>query len=337
VTSHVEANKLLRTVLEATATPPTDGLDDYSIAASVGPALLARARNGATCLLIPIAQGSGGVGRRGGGFHLHSASVVTFRHRGTTWQQRAAILECTSPDLLDVFLILAQDVAASLRSRDEISWNRIVALVERWETLFHKRAPLTPERQLGLWGELWVLTHGVNVDLLVDAWRGPDGDPVDLFLDGIGMEIKTTRRARVHHISQRQADRPTGMHSAYLLSIWVSIEPLDGRSLPELVEALLASVRNTSALLAKLAEAGYSALDREAYIHRFKLLEPPKWFDMNDVPRVRTMDEGISELRYVVTLDPEKAIGIGEESQLADHLQIDFSGNRTAPSRGEVE
>lgn len=216
----------LREAIAAVGAPSTDEANDYRIATSVGPAFLARARSGAPTLLIPLDVAPVTVGRRGGGFSLTPANRVAFEYAGRRWEQAAAALECTESQLVDAFLVLVMDICRRLASSaGEISWPTILALVEEWQMLLARRAVLTAEQQLGLWGELWVISKAVNPDPLVAAWRGPEGEAADFFFDGIALEVKVSRRAHVHHVSQRQIDLPVGMHKAYLLSVWVGSSP----------------------------------------------------------------------------------------------------------------
>ena len=88
----------------------------------------------------------------------------------------------------------------------------------------------------------------------------------------------------------------------------MGIEPVRGISLAELVDAALARVSDAPTLLKHIALLGYSPLDRDQYETRFIPLETPHWFRAEDVPRVRAIDPGISEVRYVVTLDIERSL-----------------------------
>lgn len=310
----------LREALAAIGTPSADDANDYRIATSVGPAFLARARSGAPTLLIPLDFAPVTVGRRGGGFSLTPAPRVAFEHAGRRWEQAAATLECTESNLVDAFFVLVVDIARRLAAAGEISWPTILAWVEEWQMLLARRAALTAEQQLGLWGELWVISKAANPDPLVTAWRGPEGEAVDFFFDGVALEVKVSRRAHVHHVSQRQIDLPVGAHKAYLLSVWVGIEPVRGISLAELVEAALARVSDAPALLKQIALLGYSPLDRDQYATRFTPLETPLWFRAEDVPRVRAIDPGISQVRYVVTLDIDRSIASEVASGLWRHF-----------------
>src|SRR5215813_13380510 len=89
----------LKESLAKTASPTLDDSIDYRIAKSLGTSFLARARSGATAMLIPMGRGEASVGRSGGGFVLRPSNSVAFRHGGRVWQQPAAIIECTSDTL----------------------------------------------------------------------------------------------------------------------------------------------------------------------------------------------------------------------------------------------
>lgn len=299
----------LRRALEAVQAPRSDSMDNYTIAASLGAGYLARGRSGAPAFLVPLSVPPGLVGRRGGGFALSPAACVAFCYGERRWQQAAAALECTEVALIDTFLVLVLDLAKGLEtSRVDASWPTILKWVEEWQTLLGRRPALTTEQQLGLWGELWVVSKAAEPDLLVAAWRGPDRDAVDFFVDGTGLEIKVSRHAHVHHVSPRQVEAPVGEYDAYLLSLWVAPEPVRGISLTELVDSVMARVSDPVALLKQTALLGYSPQDSAQYDTRYLLLEPPLWFRAADVPRIRVVDPGISQIRYMVTLDPDKCL-----------------------------
>jgi Putative PD-(D/E)XK family member, (DUF4420) len=300
---------------------PAPGDDsDYRIAASVGGAFLARGRAGTPTLLIPLKVAPLAAGRRGGGFSLNGADRVVFRTAGREWEQAAATLECTDPGLIDAFLVLVADIVGRLESAIQVDWPTVLAWVEEWQVLLARRPTMDLERQLGLWGELWVIRNAVSPDLLVAAWRGPDRDATDFFIDGVGLEVKASRRPHVHHVSQRQAEMPVGVHSAYVLSMWVGIDPARGTSLAEVIEGLIIRVSDAPALLRQVAKLGYAPVDRAEYATRFVQLEAPRWYRSEDVPRVRDVDAGISEVRYVVAFDVDRALGASPETEMWQHF-----------------
>lgn len=325
----------LKNAFESVDAPSPDDEDDYAIARSAGCGYLALARSGAPTFLVPLSATAGvGVGRSGGGFSLRSASRVAFRYDARKWDQAAAALECTDTELMDTFCVLVLDLIKRLDASPlEVTWSKILAWLDEWQALLGRRGGLTTEQQLGLWGELWLVSRAAHADRLVEAWRGPDRDAVDFFLDGIGLEVKVSRNAHVHYVSQRQVDLPVGQNAAYLLSLWVAPEPVRGVSLAQLVDLLLATVSDSARFLKHVALLGYSLIDREQYTTRYVALDAPLWFQVADVPRVRAADSGISQIRYVVTLNPDKCVGEEIERNLWRHLcEVDSPSLITQPA-----
>ena len=311
----------LREAVANAATPLSNEDDDYRIATTLGAAFLGRSRLGAATLLIPLEQAGGSVGRSGGGFALSSASRVAFVHGGRRWEQAAAILECTDGNLADTFFVLVTDFSRRIISSSEnLTWAKILAWVEEWQTLLGRRLALSAEEQLGLWGELWVMSRAKDANQLFASWRGPEREPMDFFHDGVGLEVKVSRRALVHHVSQTQAHAPRGQYASHFLSIWVGVEPIRGTSLAEMVESLLNRLSDPGAFLRQLALVGYSPQDRDEYTTRFVPLEDPRWFRAEDIPRVLSMDDGISNLRYVVTLDVDTCLDRAQAVRLWRHF-----------------
>jgi hypothetical protein len=257
-------------------------------------------------MLIPLSQSGVSTGRRGGGFSLAALERVRFDHEERTWEQPAAAIECTESDLLGPFLVLVADVAERLSLGEKaVTWREVVACLDEWQVLLSRRESMTLERQLGLWGELWLISRATNPDTAIEAWRGPDGDAMDFFWDGLSVEVKASRQCHVHHVSQTQTESPVGEFESYLLSLWVSVDPVRGKSLSELVDTVCANVQDPAVALKRIMFAGYIPADRALYNTRFRLLERPLWFRTIDVPRVRSVDPGVSRLRYVATLQTD--------------------------------
>lgn len=310
-----------RGAFQAIGPPSPSSGDDYRIAANVGCGYLARSRTGAAALLVPLDAAASGVGRRGGGFALTPVASVAFNYDGRSWIQAAAVLECTEPSLIDTFFVLVGDLAERLRTTESIGrWAVTLLWLEDWQALLVRRGVMTSEQQLGLWGELWFLSRSHKVDSLAAGWRGPDSEAIDFFFDGVGLEIKVSRRPHVHHLSRRQAEAPVGGFAAYLLSIWIAPEPARGISLVDLVDELISTVSDPPLFLRRLSRLGYSVQDRDQYGMKYSLLEKPLWFDVTDVPRIRSVDEGISEVRYTVVLDPAKALVEDATQRLCQHF-----------------
>ncbi|MGE3401666.1 MAG: PD-(D/E)XK motif protein [Vicinamibacterales bacterium] len=318
---HFEASASWKRAIEGVSGPsPTDS-DDYRIATAIGTTFLARGRKGTPTLLIPLENVPAVPGRRGGGFALGPAERVAFQFNGRVWEQAAATFECTEPHLIDTFLVLVQDLTRRLASNlGLLTWQTLVEWVEEWQTLLARRRLLTLEQQIGLWAELWVIAQASDPDALLQGWRGPEQEATDFFLDGIGLEVKASRHAHVHYVSQRQVDGPVGVNQAFVLSIWAGIDPARGTSLSELIDFVVARVADPPVLLRRITTLGYAPLDRESYIARFVPLEPPRWFSVQDIPRVRVVDPGVSQLRYLVRLDVGHALTEEASTELWRHF-----------------
>jgi hypothetical protein len=276
---------------------------DYTILADLGRAYAAKSRTGAAALLIELFDVPAlAVGRRTSGCDLVPHGSMRFAHGSRQWTAPAAALLCTDNSLLEAFAVLAADVHDRL-TEPLPTWPLLVGIVEEWQALLAPSERPSGTTELGLWGELWLLATSVTPDDLVAAWRGPDGEASDFFVDGKAAEVKTSRQRRRHHVSLGQVMAPVGDHAAWMLSLWVGIDPIRGHTVPMLVDQILERVANPAATLRQMLKGGYLPAARAAYDRRFVLLDEPEWYAVTDVPQVRAVDPGVSRLRYVVQLD----------------------------------
>lgn len=292
---------------------------DYELLVDCGGAFAACSRHGLAALVLPLdALGPATVGRRASGCELVGHAALRFSYRGRKWEGAAAALLCTDAALVDTFAVLAADVL--VRTRTDLSWASVVAVVEEWQTLLTPRGKPSRERELGLWGELWFIEQSRDVGRTLSAWRGPEADVADFFCGGVGVEVKASKTERQHFVSQTQLEAPVGSHDSWLLSLWVKADPGSLLTVPWLAEAILARAPNQGEALRWLARAGYSPSDRLEYTTAFTLLAEPEWFAIVDVPRVRAADPGVSHLRYRVALDQARRA----DAEAADRLWRHF-------------
>ena len=299
---------------------------DYRLIADVGGAFAARSRSGLAAVVIPLPNIDGNaIGRRASGCEVVGHMSTRFDHAGREWNGAAAVLLCTESELMDAFAVLAADVVAR-SSLIGASWSSIVALVEEWQTLLAPRGRPSVEIETGLWGELWFIDRSVDVGRILGGWRGPERDATDFFVDRVSTEIKTARVRRHHHISVAQVDAPVGTHAAWLLSLWVKIAP-DGVTVPALVDRILERGPDHADALRRIARAGFSPADRAMYTTGFVLLAEPEWYPVESVPRVRSVDPGVSQLRYRIVLDESLAADRSSAQTLWQHFHgHDYGG-----------
>lgn len=289
-------------------TIPASQTNDYVLLCAFGNMFAARSRDGTPAVVIQLAdRPSATVGRRGAGLDLLPYAALRFAHRDSDWTAPAVALVCLDLDALDAFSILVSDVARRLGNRIPC-WSDVAAIVEEWQRLLARSARPTMEVEMGLWGELWLLTNSHRPDDILAGWRGPDREAFDFFLDGSAVEVKTSRLRRIHHVSHRQISQAAGDNPSWLLSLWVGVDPIRGVAVPALVDKLTECVSDPVGAMRKVIAAGYSPIHRAAYETKFITLGQPEWYPTEIVPRVRLADPGVSRLRYMVNLDETASV-----------------------------
>ncbi len=108
--------------------------------------------------------------------------------------------------LLKYFLNLCIDLITKLGEMPEIS--DIYTHIENTKRLFEQLTQKTNTDEVGLWGELFLITKSKELNYIIDSWHIDNTDRFD-FNDGRNkIEIKTTtRNSRTHHFSLNQLDK----------------------------------------------------------------------------------------------------------------------------------
>ena len=221
---------------------------------------------------------------------------------------------------------------AAVQDADKgVALDFLAGRIIRWRNCF-KLAPegMGTERQLGLFGELWVLQslmdNGIPALESVAGWKGPDRAPQDFQLRGSSVEVKASRQAKpvsVRISSERQLD-----HSAdgplFLVHCAVDVRSDgSGVSLPAFVERLrdLVGRQSDAGILLDDSLMTYGYLDVHAprYVSAYNVRYVDCFEVSDSFPRIREsdLDEGIGEVSYSLALsacephrvDLETAIG----------------------------
>jgi len=231
------------------------------------------------------------------------AARVSFVLDGAVSSEAALVLTLLDQSLAAPFAALCMQLGTALS--EQPAGSTVARVLGEWRRLFMEAHALEPAVELGLWGELWTLAQSSTPDRLLAGWRGIEGGVVDFFVDGVALEVKTGRRPGVHHVSQSQAsvDAADG-----LLLSWAAEESSQGSTLAALVDRVAGRLSDPTALYATLARRGISIALLQASSRGYAPLSQPMVHYLADVPRVRAFDEGVSSLRFVVTLDPGKAL-----------------------------
>lgn len=308
---------------------------DYNIVAVHGANLrvahLAVSRRGLASLLVPLPHIEGDSTRLTRAIAVSAAMHVEFVQGDDRQRLPAAVVECRDSQLLRTFAALVAAVVARLEDGPPPSWASISRLLSEWERLLGRRQLLSGESEVGLWGELWCIARSARAPTMLEAWRGPEAERVDFLLDNIGVEVKAGSRQGIHAVAQSQVEESLGAVPVVLMSMWVMVEPLHGRSLPEIVREVTGQVDSVATFEEKLANVGYSRDDEAAYHQRYVLLGPPLLYHREDVPRVRSADAGVSNLRYRVELPREAAMTGDAQSEIIEVLGLSEAFAREYP------
>jgi hypothetical protein len=305
---------------------------DYRLLTDLGGSFAARTQAGQVALLVPLPDmPSVAVGRRAAGCELLPHGSIRIAHDGRAWSAPAAALVCLDPELLESFAVLAADIVARASSNSQ-TWASIVDIVDQWQALLAPNGRPSAEAEIGLWGELWFIAGASEIGHLLAGWRGPERDMADFFLDGVAVEIKTSRTDKQHHVSFAQVTSPVGSYPAWLLSLWVKEDPRSTLTVPVLADRIMERAPRPIEALRRMAQAGYKPADHAQFQTHYALLDEPAWFDMAQVPRIHGMDSGVSQVRYRMTLDERHQAN----TSVADGLWRHFLGHDYGGFQDEI-
>ena len=158
-----------------------------------------------------------------------------------------ACLESLGHAALDVVIgeiMQALDAGASI-GRIRLVQNVLAKWRRFWSGV--DQGLLPKEQQLGLFGEIWLLTRwlapAIGAAKAVQLWRGPSGARNDFEMRGLGIEVKTTGRldgAHLIHGLEQLLEPNDG--ALFLFSLVTRDESSGTESLPALIEAARAQL-----------------------------------------------------------------------------------------------
>ena len=114
------------------------------------------------------------------------------------------------------------------------------------------------------------------------------------------------------------------MSEAYFLSLCVE-EGDGGLTLSDLADRIIAALADPSLFFAGLTAIGCSLETLSLSKTRRVLVTSPALFRGADVPRVRDVDPGITQLRYTITLDASRALEGAELSEAASIFGLELT------------
>lgn len=204
-------------------------------------------------------------------------------------------ISTTNSSLFEPFYALMVKISDLVQISEFQPNEAAIAAIEEFRRLLEKKPLLSREKELGLWGELWVLDRLIKKrgPAAVMAWTGPLKKVHDFRLDNLELEVKTTSNEERSHIISRIAQLECSPgKKLFLLSLQVQEGGLNrGLTLSEVIEStkklLLASAKMKRHFESLTKEVGYLDEDAKYYNTRVAMRRIPTLIPVNsDCPKL---------------------------------------------------
>lgn len=266
---------------------------------------------GFTSVRLPLAEKL----PQGGGFVVCKATL------GQEGAGRDWIALCRqSAGNIEFFTMMVDDVLSTLGnmggSNDERIFHVFLSRIRAWQDFMQRGSDdvLSPEAELGLFGELEMLRNILSIGLpastAVDAWQGPL-DGLQDFAFGIGaVEVKSTVSSNGFSAtigSLEQLDNSL-IQPLFLAGVRLSLDA-SGKTLPEMVNLLRDILRSDSVVLgmfnSRLLHAGFLDAVSERYTRRFLHVRTRVLAVIDSFPKLTRANVGIEirKVRYELDLE----------------------------------
>lgn len=270
-------------------------------------------------LIVPLSHSALQRGRVLGNIRFRCEEALRFDVDGKSWEQPAAVIDCLDAALLRTFCVVVRDVLAQLESGDA-SAKQVVEALCSWDDRMRRTNRLTDAAELGLWGELFLISRSSSPDAMASAWRGDHEDAIRFCGGGIALECKTSESRMRHTLVRDRATSHQDAICSHFASVWAVEDRVAGKTLPELVDDVMLTVVDDGALLSKLIAAGYREDHRSEYVRRFSCPVAPAFFRFEHLPRIGVVDHGITSVCYEVDLASAPRLGKEEAREMLRQL-----------------
>jgi len=232
------------------------------------------------------------------------------------------LISLSDNSLSSIFAVLCEDLfncVSSITMENEL----ILALQNRflkWKELFMlaKSPGLSPEKQIGLFGELYLLKklfeQTGQIEKSLNIWVGPDTGIRDFEKNNSAIEVKTTQthnHQKIRISSERQLDT-TLLDKLFLFHL--SLEKRNGSeySLNSIIDELYSIIGDnkllSNMLSRKLISAGYFKHHEAQYQEISYLVRGEDFYLISgNFPRIEEKDlmKGIGDVKYSIVLTSE--------------------------------
>lgn len=228
-----------------------------------------------------------------------------------------------------VFTVLCEDTAAaaSAAARPRQALRDWVGRLHVWQEFMarHGSDGLSDAAATGLYGELWFLRDRLapraGIEVSIDAWSGPLGEPNDFALPMGFVEVKTTTRQAPELIEISDLDQLDDRRGPILLAHLRLQSSPQGESLAQLVSSVRAAAATTGAdrlrrLNDLLLAAGYLDAHADQYGRTWHVAGVDLFSVADGFPRLRRDDTrpGVRSCRYSIEVGACSAHTVGAQA-----------------------
>jgi hypothetical protein len=229
---------------------------------------------------------------------------------GESKVRKIALIEllATEGKLVSAFLSV---IAAMLLRSTESKEFSIEEFVDSLIDIFSKTKSATLEDAQGLFGELVAISVATDKFIVLNGWRNFSEDRFDFSIENQRVEVKTTTGLRKHHFSHEQLSPPSGI-SVFVCSIQTNSSE-DGMTVGGLLEKIIENISDNE-LRYLLYKKAYGKIDLKIdELNFFKFdyksaVSSLKFYRSNDIPRILSIDQGVSDIRFVSDLQSSPAL-----------------------------
>lgn len=236
-------------------------------------------------------------------------------------------LQLTDERYRDVFYTLCEDVCSVLAeaSGEQEAIRAFHSRLVRWQAFLKKHPPdgLSPEEQVGLFGELLILNDlflpRLEPSLTVRAWRGCRKAHQDFQFSDRALEVKTTRAVtpstiRISNVQQLDED---GVAPLVLTLVVVHANQTSGETLPDMVEKIRTVLPDDARERFDdgLIEVGYLDIHDKLYVNSRYQVNGVLHHEVRDgFPRLlrEQLPEGVKAVQYDISIDAARPFLIDE-------------------------
>lgn len=249
------------------------------------------------------------------------------------------LISLADNSLSSIFAVLCEDLfnyISNIKEDKELVkslQNRFL----KWKELFElaKSPGLSPEKQIGLFGELFLLKELIEetgrIEECLNIWVGPDTGIRDFEKNNTAIEVKTTQthnHQRISISSERQLDTSL-LEKLFLFHL--SLEKRNGNenSLNKIVSALFSLIGDNmllnNMLNRKLISVGYFKHHESYYENISYMIRGKDFYTVTEnFPRIEEKDlmKGVGDVKYSIILTTETETFKASISNVIEKLNL---------------